>query len=80
MKTALISTIVATLFGFVAFASGIHFAATDFIALLFAANLVAWTVEQYSRTPLALNLARPLRLPVVLGVRHSAKQAGRLAA
>lgn len=80
MKTALISTIAATLLGFVALASGIHFAAPDLIALLFAANLVAWTIEQYSRTPLALTLARPIRLPVTLGVRHSAKQAGRLAA
>jgi hypothetical protein len=41
---------------------------------------VAWTLEQYSREPRPLTLARPIRLPATLGSRHSEPQAGRLAA
>ncbi|MBA3850493.1 MAG: hypothetical protein C0502_10960 [Opitutus sp.] len=80
MKTALLSLLTATLLGFASRASGRPFDAADFIAISFATGLVAWTLEQYSREPRPLTLARPIRLPAPLGVRHAALQAGRLAA
>ena len=80
MKTALISLLAATLWGLVSSASGRAFDAADFIPVLFATGLAAWIVDQYSREPRPLNIARPIRLPASLGVRHTAKQVGRLAA
>jgi hypothetical protein len=80
MKTALLSVLTATLLGFASIASGRPLDAADFTAILFATGLVAWTIEQYSRQPRVLNLARPIRLPVNLGVRHSEAQGSRLAA
>jgi hypothetical protein len=80
MKTALLSLLAATLLGFASFASGRAFDAADFVAIAFATGLVVWTVDQYSREPRPLNLARPIRLPAIPVVRHSGKQAGRLAA
>jgi hypothetical protein len=64
MKTALISVLTATLLGFASLASGRLFDAADFISIVFATGLVAWTVEQYSREPRVLTLARPIRFPV----------------
>lgn len=80
MKTALISLLAATFLGLVSSASGRAFDAADFIALLFTSGLLAWTFEQYSRASRPLTLARPIRLPAPLGVRHAGKQVGRLAA
>ena len=80
MKTTLISLFTASLLGFASYANGRTFDAADFIAVLFATGLVAWTIEQYSAEPRILNLARPIRFPVLPVVRHSGKQAGRLAA
>ncbi len=79
MKTALISFLAATAFGLVSLASG-AFDAADFVSLCFAAGLAAWTFVQYSREFRPLTLARPIRLPAPLGVRHAAMQVGRLAA
>lgn len=79
MKTALISFLAATTFGLVSFASGALDAA-EFSALFFAAGLAAWTLAQYSRDARPLTLARPIRLPVPLGVSHAAPRVGRLAA
>lgn len=79
MKTALISFLAATATGLVFFASGAIDTA-EFTALFFAAGLAAWTLEQYSREYRPLNLARPIRLPAPLGVRHVAPRVGRLAA
>ena len=78
MKTALSSALTATLLGIAALASGRHFDAADFTAIAFTAGLVAWTIDQYSRAPRALNLVRPLRFPVRMGVRPA--KAMRLAA
>ncbi|MBA4137338.1 MAG: hypothetical protein C0518_08500 [Opitutus sp.] len=80
MKTALFSLLAATLLSLVSSASGRAFDAADFISVLFVTGLVAWTLEQYSRPVRSLTLARPIRLPASLGVRHIEKQAGRLAA
>ncbi|MBI2517469.1 MAG: hypothetical protein HYV95_11230 [Opitutae bacterium] len=80
MKTALISLLTASLLGIASLASGRAFDAAEFFAILFATGLAAWTVEQYSREPRALTYARPIRLPVIPGVRHAVKQVGRLAA
>jgi hypothetical protein len=66
MKTALLSSLTATLLGFAALASGRHFDAADFLAILFTTGLVAWTVSQYSREPRPLLRARPIRLPLPL--------------
>lgn len=79
MKTALISFLAATTLGLVSFASGAIDAA-DFCALFLATGLVTWTLEQYNRTARPLSLARPIRLPASLGVRHAAPRVGRLAA
>ena len=80
MKTTLISLFTATLLGFATFANTQAFTAADFIAIAFAAGLVAWTVEQYSRVPQALDLACPIRLPALPAVHHTVKQTARLAA
>ncbi len=80
MKTALISVLTATLLGFASLASGRHFDAADFTAILFATGLVAWTIDQYSRRPRNLNAVRPIRLPVDLASRSAKVVASRLAA
>jgi hypothetical protein len=69
MKTALISVFTAILLGFAAFAGGRPFDAADFTAIMFTTGLVAWTIEQYSRVPRAMTLARPIRLPARLNAR-----------
>jgi hypothetical protein len=81
MKAALISLLAATLLGFASYAGGASLAATDFVAILFAAGLLAWTVQQYVRAPRTVGHSRPIRLPLAPLVRHSAgASAGRLAA
>jgi len=80
MKTALISVLTATLLGFASLASGRHFDATDFTAILFATGLVAWTIDQYSRAPRALAVDRPIRFPIRVNVRSAKVPAMRLAA
>jgi len=72
MKTALISVLTATLLGFASLASGRHFDAADFTALMFATGLVAWTVAQYSRTPRALTVARTFRFPTGVNAKTPA--------
>lgn len=78
MKTALISLLTASLLGLASLASGRHFDAADFTAILFATGLVAWTIDQYSREPRELN--RPIRFPVNLGGRPAKATSGRLVA
>lgn len=68
MKTALISVLTATLLGFASLASGRHFDAADFTAIMFTTGLVAWTLDQYSRTPRALTKARTFRLTAPMRV------------
>ena len=80
MKTTLISLLTATLLGIASIASGRHFDAADFTAILFTTGLVAWTIEQYSREPRVLNVNRPIRFPVNLGSRLAKVSASRLAA
>lgn len=80
MKTALISVLTATLLGFAAFASGRHFAAADFTAIMFTTGLVAWTMEQYSRVPRALTATRPIRIPARVNARPANGTAIRQAA
>ena len=80
MKTALLSVLTATFLGFASLASGRPFDAADFIAIMFATGLVAWTIDQYSRPTRALAMARPIRLPVRLNVRRSQAPSSRLAA
>jgi len=80
MKTALTSLLAATLLGIASQVSGRAFDAADFIAILFATGLVAWTIEQYSRTPRGLSLNQRVRFPVNLGGRHAQVASSRLAA
>ena len=83
MKTSLISLIsvlTATFLGFAALASGRPFDAADFMAILFTVGLVAWTVNQYSREPRPLLVARPIRLPAPIQARMSETPVQRLAA
>jgi len=84
MKTSLISILIsiliATLLGLASVASGRPFDAADFTAILFTLGLVAWTVNQYSREARPLLVARPIRLPAPVTVRHAAAPARRLAA
>jgi hypothetical protein len=80
MKTALISVLTATLLGFASLASGRHFDAADFTAIVFAMGLVAWTLDQYSRAPRVLTKARTLRLPMPRPAVSTKAPAVRLAA
>ena len=80
MKTALISELTATLLGFASLASGRQFDAADCTAIMFTTGLVAWTIEQYSRAPRALTLARPIWFPLRVNVRSAESPALRLAA
>ncbi len=68
MKTVLIFLFSATLSGFALGASGQTIGAVEFTSILFASGLVAWTVKQYSRRPLALTAVKPIRLPVRLSL------------
>ena len=74
MKTALISILTATLLGFASLASGRPFDAADFIAILFTTGLVAWTLDQYTRQPRVLSMARTIRLPVAPRTKVPATQ------
>ena len=80
MKIALISILTATLLGFASQASGRPFDAAAFVAILFAAGLMAWTIGQYSREPRALLVGRPIRFPVRVTDRHSPAPITRMAA
>ena len=80
MKTALISVLTAILLGFASLASGRPFDAADFVAIVFTAGLVAWTVDQYSRAPRLLTSMRPLRFPTRVSGRSTKAPAMRLAA
>lgn len=80
MKTTLISVLTATLLGIASLASGRHFDAADFTAILFTTGLVAWTVEQYSRESRILNVVRPIRFPINLDSRTAKVTTSRLAA
>jgi hypothetical protein len=80
MKTALLSVLTATLLGFAAFASGRHFDAADFTAILFTTGLVAWTIDQYSREVRPLDRVRPVRLPAPVRPRVAVPATQRLAA
>ncbi len=80
MKTALISVLTATLLGFASLASGRHFDAAGFTAIMFTTGLVAWTIGQYSRAPRALSLARPIRIPLQASSPATKAPAIRLAA
>ncbi len=80
MKPSLISLLIAALLGLASLASGRPFDAAEFTAILFAAGLVAWTLNQYSRVPRPLLRARPIRLPAPLSARVSVPMARRMAA
>jgi len=80
MKTSLISVLTATFLGLASLASGRPFDAADFMAILFTVGLVAWTVNQYSREPRPLLVARPIRLAAPIQIPVSAHPARRLAA
>jgi hypothetical protein len=80
MKTALISLFIATLLGFASRVSDRPFDAAEFISILFATGLAAWTIKQYSHQPLALPTARPIHPPVQLNVQRLPNRARRLAA
>jgi len=80
MKTSLISVLTATLLGLASFASGRPFDVADFTAIVFTLGLVAWTVNQYSREPRPLLVARPIRVSAPIPSRVSMAPARRLAA
>jgi hypothetical protein len=80
MKTALISVLTATLLGFASLASGRHFDAADFTAIMFTVGLVAWTIEQYSRVPHTLTVVRTFRFPPQVNANSAKTPAIRLAA
>ncbi len=73
MKTTLLSLLVATLLGFA-------FGSSTFVALAFAAGLIAWTIAQYRCEPRALMLARPIHLPIKPTVGRLGGTTGRQAA
>lgn len=80
MKTALFSVLTATLLGFALIASGRHFAAANFTAILFTTGLVAWTIDQYNRAPRQLTAPRSIRFPVRAPARSAKTPVIRLAA
>jgi hypothetical protein len=81
MKTTLFSALTATLLGFASQANGLSFDAADFVAIMFATGLVAWTITQYSRSVLSLTHREPpLRLPVNLMGRRPQSRTHRVAA
>lgn len=80
MKTSLISVLTATLLGFASLASGRPFDAADFTAIIFTLGLVAWTVNQYTREPRPLLVARPIHLPAPIQARVSVSRVQQLAA
>ena len=80
MKTILVSLLTASFLGLASLTTGRSFAAADFITILFASGLAAWTIEQYSRQPRALLLNRPIPFPLSLQSRRTPAPAGRLAA
>ena len=80
MKTTLVSVLTAILLGFASLASGRHFDAADFTAILFTTGLVAWTIGQYSRVPRAMTMARPIQLPARVNARPAKVPAIRQAA
>lgn len=80
MKTALLSVLTATLLGFALFTGGRHFDAANFTAVLFTTGLVAWTIDQYSRTPRQQSADQSLRFPTRAQVRSAKASAIRLAA
>jgi len=81
MKTILISLLTAVLLGLAAFASGRLFDAADFIAIVFAAGLVAWTFSQYRSTPPRHpDKILPIHLPIKTGDSPMALHTGRRAA
>ena len=80
MKTALITTLAASLLGLAFVASGRAFDAASLTALLFSTGLVAWTVSQYSRVTRPLQVNRPIRRPIPVRPRALAPRATRLAA
>jgi len=80
MKTALITTLAASLLGLAFVASGRAFDAASLTALLFSTGLVAWTVSQYSRVTRPLLVNRPIRLPIPVRRPSLARPASRLAA
>lgn len=80
MKTALVSVLTATLLGFASLASGRHFDAADFTAIVFTTGLVAWTIDQYNRAPRALMMGRKLRLPLPVHARPAKASVAHLAA
>jgi hypothetical protein len=75
MKTALLSALTATLLGFASLASGRPFDAADFISILFATGLFAWTIKQYSRETRILTLNRPIPFPAGQAKTHTARLA-----
>ena len=80
MKTALLSVLTATLLGFASLASGRHFDAADFTAIMFTTGLVAWTLDQYSRVPRPLTKASMIRLPLPRMASPAKSVGARLAA
>ncbi len=69
MKTTLLSLLTATLLGLASLASGRHFDAADFTAIMFTTGLVAWTIDQYSREPRVLK-RRPKPYALLNKPRH----------
>lgn len=82
MKTALHTSIAATLLGFAFLASGRLIDAADFAVLLFSVGIVAWTIAQYRSVPrmINLNFNRPVRLPVASVVQPASRVTARAAA
>jgi len=80
MKTALSAILTASLLAVASLLNGRSFDAVDFTAIVFASGLVAWTIEQYSRSPRALTAERPIRFPISLTAPHAKTAESRLAA
>lgn len=82
MKTALHTSIAATLLGIAFLASGRLIDAADIAVLLFSIGIVAWTIAQYRSGPRVINLNfnRPVRLPVASVVQPAPRATARAAA
>lgn len=81
MKTTITSLFAATLLGFASLMSNQSIDAAGFLAIAFAAGLVAWAVNEYGReTPLPKRRAKTIAFAIAAKAPHAGHAAGRLAA
>ncbi|HUG13066.1 MAG TPA: hypothetical protein VMM36_18765 [Opitutaceae bacterium] len=81
MKTTVITLFAATLLGSASLMSNYSIDAAGFLAIAFAAGLVAWTASEYGReTPLPKRRAKTLAFTIPASAARTGHAAGRMAA